>query len=116
MRRRRSRLEVSTFPFLAVLLGAMGSLILVLLIMDRRSKLAARARVEQAAGLLAQQAEQEDARRRAAWEEKQRRAHADWEQARVALHERLAREKDDLLGQARQIEQQLQEAVARLAA
>ena len=40
MRRRRQTLHVSTFPFLAVLLCAMGSLILVLLVMDRRARLA----------------------------------------------------------------------------
>jgi len=38
--RRRHKLEVSTFPFLAVLLCAMGALILLLLIMDRRAKIA----------------------------------------------------------------------------
>src|ERR687884_615798 len=37
MRTRRQRLQVSTFPFLAVLLCAMGSLILLLLVMDRRA-------------------------------------------------------------------------------
>ena len=37
MRRRRHKLEVSTFPFLAVLLCAMGSLILLLLVIDRRA-------------------------------------------------------------------------------
>lgn len=41
MRRRRHRLQVSTFPFMAVLLCAMGSLILLLLIMDRQGKKAA---------------------------------------------------------------------------
>ena len=41
MRRRRRHLEVSTFPFLAVLLCTMGSLILLLLVLDRRAKIAA---------------------------------------------------------------------------
>jgi hypothetical protein len=41
MRRRRRHLEVSTFPFLAVLLCTMGSLILLLLVLDRRAKLVA---------------------------------------------------------------------------
>ena len=36
MRSRRHKLQVSTFPFLAVLLCAMGALLLVLLVMDRR--------------------------------------------------------------------------------
>lgn len=42
MRRARSKLQVSTFPFLAVLLAAMGALIFLLLVMDRRSKVVAR--------------------------------------------------------------------------
>ena len=46
MRRPRSRLTVSTFPFLAVLLCAMGALILLLLVFDRRAKEAARSRSE----------------------------------------------------------------------
>jgi hypothetical protein len=44
MRRRRQKLQVSTFPFLAVLLCAMGSLILLLLVLDRRAKVVARAK------------------------------------------------------------------------
>jgi hypothetical protein len=47
MRRRRQVLQVSTFPFLAVLLCAMGSLILLLLVMDRRAKAVAVARARQ---------------------------------------------------------------------
>jgi hypothetical protein len=44
MRRPRKHLEVSTFPFLAVLLCAMGALILVLMAMDRKARQAAEAR------------------------------------------------------------------------
>lgn len=36
--RKRKKLEVSTFPFLAVLLCTMGSLILLLLVMDKKAK------------------------------------------------------------------------------
>ena len=39
MRRSRHKLEVSTFPFLAVLLCAMGSLIFLLMVMDKRAKI-----------------------------------------------------------------------------
>lgn len=46
--RRRHQLKPDTFPFLAVLLCAMGSLILVLMELDRRARCAANARVEQA--------------------------------------------------------------------
>ena len=48
MRSRRHKLQVSTFPFLAVLLFAMGALLLGLLVMDRRAHAAALARAEQA--------------------------------------------------------------------
>src|SRR5438132_1230277 len=48
MKRRTQRLQVSTFPFLAVLLCAMGSLILLLLVIDRRAKAVARAKAAQA--------------------------------------------------------------------
>ena len=44
MKRSRHGLQVSTFPFLAVLLCTMGSLILLLLVMDRRGKAVARAK------------------------------------------------------------------------
>src|SRR5438105_2428888 len=37
MRRRRQTLQVSTFPFLAVLLCTMGSLLLVLLAVERKA-------------------------------------------------------------------------------
>jgi hypothetical protein len=47
MRRRRQALQVSTFPFLAVLLCAMGALILLLLVIDRRAKAVARAKALQ---------------------------------------------------------------------
>src|SRR5438105_1020323 len=46
--RRRTQLRPDTFPFLAVLLCAMGSLILVLLELDRRARVAANSRAEQA--------------------------------------------------------------------
>src|SRR5271154_2559893 len=63
MRRRRTVLQVSTFPFLAVLLCAMGALILVLLVMDRRAKVVSqnKAKLEQAQHQ--ESAAQEQARR-----------------------------------------------------
>ena len=57
MRRAKAKLTVSTFPFLAVLLCAMGALILLLLVFDRRAKEAAKARAEARA-----QAEHDSAR------------------------------------------------------
>ena len=82
MKRRRHTLQVSTFPFLAVLLCAMGSLILLLLVIDRRAKVVMRAKALAAI----RQMETEDAKDSAA------RA-AEWEQRRRALHEQLQRQK-----------------------
>jgi hypothetical protein len=63
MRRRRQALQVSTFPFLAVLLCAMGALILLLLVIDRRAKIAARAKAAQAQQqLLAERARESEQR------------------------------------------------------
>jgi hypothetical protein len=49
----RRALHVSTFPFLAVLLCAMGALILLLLVIDRRAKIVARIKARQVAERLA---------------------------------------------------------------
>ncbi len=75
MRRRRQGLQVSTFPFLAVLLCAMGSLILLLLIIDRQAKRAGRAKAlekarQEAARSAAEEVARdarEAARRKAVW-------------------------------------------------
>src|SRR5919204_3722110 len=92
MRRRRHKLEVSTFPFLAVLLCAMGSLILLLLVIDRRAKAVARAKALEAA----MKAEAEDERAAAA------RA-AELERRRQALHALLLQQDQELLGQIQSI-------------
>src|SRR5262245_37883074 len=89
MRRRRHTLHVSTFPFLAVLLCAMGSLILLLLVLDRRAKAAARERAWKAAELAAA----EDTR---AAEARQR----EWDRRVRALHA-------ELLGQERELRLQI---------
>jgi hypothetical protein len=107
MRRPRRRLEVSTFPFLAVLLCAMGSLILLLLVLDRRAKAVARAKAEEAvqvaraerdaaARAVAEAAAQRAAERAAEREQRERR--------RLALHDQLARTKGDLDDQLRSAE------------
>lgn len=89
MRRRRHRLQVSTFPFLAVLLCAMGSLILLLLVLDRRAKAVARAKLQEAADRTAlADKDDADARRQ------------DWDRRRQALHA-------DLLGQQRELQARL---------
>ncbi|MBL8794082.1 MAG: hypothetical protein JNM56_09255 [Planctomycetia bacterium] len=88
MKRRRQTLQVSTFPFLAVLLCTMGSLILVLMVMDRRARIVARARLQ--AAVVQKTAEQEA-------EERKRKE--EWEQARRALQALLERELSELRGQ-----------------
>src|SRR5437667_9836690 len=85
MRRPRSKLQVSTFPFLAVLLCAMGSLLLLLFIMDRRGKIAAKYRV----------AEELQARKERTKAEEEARQ-AEWQKARQQLHLALAGQQDKL--------------------
>jgi hypothetical protein len=88
MRRPRHKLQISTFPFLAVLLGAMGSLIFLLLVMDRRAKIVARNKVRDAqAARMAAAASAEQARR------------DEWERQRRQLHETLAAQDQALRGQ-----------------
>src|SRR4051794_9232157 len=86
MRSRRS-LKPDTFPFLAVLLCAMGSLILLLLIIDRQARVVARAKAMQAAARVSEAQKQLLADRQ-----------AEWERRRRELHALLAREQEDLQG------------------
>src|SRR5947209_940719 len=105
MRRPRHKLQVSTFPFLAVLLGAMGALILLLLVMDRRSKLVARARA--VAAHEARLAERKNLQDKTSDEDKKQRQH--WEQKRLEIHEMLVRQEQAL-------ESERQQAASRLTA
>jgi hypothetical protein len=105
MRRRRQVLQVSTFPFLAVLLCAMGSLILLLLVIDRRGKAVALAKAQEAVAAARQERR---AAARAAAEAAARAAaerQAARERRRQALHEGLARQQDDLRRQAAALDQ-----------
>jgi hypothetical protein len=97
MKRRRQVLQVSTFPFLAVLLCAMGSLILLLLVIDRRAKAVSRAKAEQAAAGAVSEEAKLAAAQKAAWE-------AEWEQRRRQLHELLAREEEKVAGQIKSVQ------------
>src|SRR6516162_5840027 len=99
MRQRTRPLQVSTFPFLAVLLCAMGSLILLLLVIDRRAKAVARAKALEAASRTAV----EDARVAAA------RA-AELERRRLALHALLATQEGELAGQVQGVARQAEVA------
>jgi hypothetical protein len=100
MRRRRHQLQVSTFPFLAVLLCAMGSLILLLLVIDRRAKVVLRAKAMEAIRQMDAEAEKETANRA-----------AEWERRRQALHAHLQREKQNLETQTARIEEKTAAAV-----
>ena len=116
MRRRRQTLQVSTFPFLAVLLCTMGSLLLVLLAVDRKAKLAARQKAEREYARLAEEAERAAAAGRAAAEKQRQQARALWQQKRDALHTRLVTEEQALQMQMQKLRIQLAEAAARLRA
>jgi hypothetical protein len=103
MRRPRHKLHVSTFPFLAVLLCAMGSLILFLLVMDRRAKIVARHKADDAQATRLAQREKEDAARK-----------AEWEKQRDALHRALLAQQEELEGQADQVKHELADAVKKI--
>ncbi len=135
MRRRRHHLQVSTFPFMAVLLCAMGSLILLLFILDRRAKRAEMAKVLKAQEIAQKQAlqkaqkarqqalkkardAQEEAKKRA--REAQQRAQkqaellakqqAEWELLQKQLHDKLLRENQHLLNELQMVALQTKEA------
>jgi hypothetical protein len=105
MKRRRKPLEVSTFPFLAVLLCTMGALILVLLAIDRRARAVTLAREVQRLGQL----EAED-------EAVVRAREAEWERRRQALHDALAEQLADTTGKAKELKKKKADAEATLAA
>jgi hypothetical protein len=114
MRGRRHKLQVSTFPFLAVLLCAMGSLILVLLVMDRKAHKAAQARARHEAAQLAEESARNESARRVEREKLQQQARKEWEQKRDALHEKLTREQIEMQLQMRKVREELQGIAARL--
>jgi hypothetical protein len=105
MRRPRSKLQVSTFPFLAVLLCAMGSLLLLLFIMDRRAKIAARYRVNEELQARQSRTKAEEESRQAAWEK-----------AKEQLRLSLLQQQDQLHADAKGVQQNLNDASKKLAA
>jgi hypothetical protein len=114
--RRRHTLQVNTFPFLAVLLCAMGSLILVLLVMDRRSHLAARQRAEEEAQQQAHEHALAKGRQRAEYEAKKRARDAAWEKKRDALRSRVSAEETALSAELREVQERLARTAQRLKA
>jgi hypothetical protein len=103
MRQRRQILQVSTFPFLAVLLCAMGSLILLLLVMDRRAKAVGRARAMQAVARMNAEEERAAALRA-----------AELDRRRLALHQELEQNDQDLLAQVRKVQDEMERTAQRL--
>src|SRR5437016_3722328 len=103
MKRRRHKLEVSTFPFLAVLLCAMGSLILLLLVIDRRARAVALAKAARAAEEAAHRVEEQDSARVEA-----RRAELD--RRRQALHALLLQQDQSLRDKAGKVKGQVESA------
>jgi hypothetical protein len=104
MARARRKLEVDTFPFLAVLLCAMGSLILLLMVMDRRAKIVSqnKARDEYLAQKAAHDAKVDQARLDAlaaaarATEAAEEAAKAEWRKRKAELERKLQTEYDVL--------------------
>src|SRR6266480_1155368 len=103
MRRPRNKLQVSTFPLLAVLLCAMGSLMLLLFIMDRRAKIAAKYRV----------AEELQARQKRTQAEEDARQ-AEWDKATQQLHLTLQQQESQLLAESKGLQQNLSGASGKL--
>lgn len=89
MRRRRHRLQVSTFPFLAVLLCAMGSLILLLLVLDRRAKVVARAKERERQEAVIAQHSKADQERIRAYEQKRQELRKQLQAQEAALHAKV---------------------------
>ena len=116
MRRRGKPLEVSTFPFLAVLLCAMGSLILVLIVMDRKAKLAAQYKARAAQTQLLEELTKADAARRADQKRREDEVHAAWEHKRDNLHATLLTQEQLLQVEMKKVGEQLAAAAARLKA
>lgn len=105
MKRRRQGLQVSTFPFLAVLLCAMGSLILLLLVLDRRAKIVSRVKHQQAIARRSEEAAEVKARHEREWEERRQR-----------LRSQLEEQIGQVEAQIRTLEQSRKQAADRLAA
>ena len=117
MRRARTKLQVSTFPFLAVLLAAMGALILLLLVMDRRAKVVARNKVQEALQARKQDRAAKDAERLAAWQREQDEWHRqlqEHERGQEAMARRLAEQEKTLRSEVMKVQAELDTVAATL--
>jgi hypothetical protein len=110
MRRRRRHLEVSTFPFLAVLLCTMGSLILLLLVLDRRAKIVALLKAKndyEHVQAEKNRRDREHLRQRVDDERLAKEDQAEWEKRRQQLHDLVAQEEDEVVGQIHEANEKL---------
>jgi hypothetical protein len=114
MRRRRKTLQVSTFPFLAVLLCTMGALILVLVAMDRQSRLAAQQKAQEEAQRVLDDQVKVLADRRSEYEAKKRTLRQVWEGKRDALLARVGAEEAALQAELKLIQARLAKAARRV--
>ena len=115
MRRRRQALRVSTFPFLAVLLCAMGALLFVLLAMDRKARLAVQAKAREEARR--QLDDQVSAWQRPTLELRRRKKRVlsqAWEKKREALLARVGAEESALQTELRLVQARLAKAARRV--
>ncbi len=103
MRRPRTKLQVSTFPFLAVLLCAMGALLLLLFIMDRRAKIAAQHQVEELNAKRQDRTKAEEEARQAEWE----KAKAALRQSLLGKHDQVFKETKSVQGEASAVAEKL---------
>jgi hypothetical protein len=114
MRRRSRSLHVDTFPFLAVLLCAMGSLILVLMAMDRMARKAALARGQEEARRRLDERARALAESRSANEAKKQALEKDWKKKREAFLARVHEAESALTAELRQVQARLAEAAGRM--
>jgi hypothetical protein len=105
---------VDTFPFLAVLLCAMGSLILVLMAMDLRARKAALARGREQARRLREEQDRALAESSSAYEAKKQALRQDWEKKRDALLAQVHAAESVLADELRQVQERLFKAAGRM--
>ena len=105
--RRRNHLQVNTFPFLAVLLCAMGSLILILLVMDRRARRVAVARGRDIAGRTMRERDEAIAARERENSHKRGEVKTAYDRKKSELKARLDTEQRSLDGEMRQAQTRL---------
>ena len=118
MRRSKKKLHVDTFPFLAVLLCAMGSLIFLLLVMDKRAKAVTRAKISkeiearrlERSGKLAEQSAEAKARQEAEWKSQRDNLHKILQEQERELHSQLASMSREAQGKTEDLEKKKVEA------